>query len=172
MCIRDRYQRRVHGVLLAATMAAVFYGLYKQGFPSEETPEAPAPENEEVEPRDLQIACSSLYDLLNDVVQALRNIIVLKDPQTVVCVLGALSALALLSQFIGDYVLLWILFDLSFLLASKPVAEGQFVSAIASKLNLKEYLNIVLGMIPRYEEKEGPTSSEEMPENRAQSYFS
>ena len=41
---------------------------------------------EEIDENNLQLACSIIYDLLNDGVQALRNIIIVKDFTSVVLV--------------------------------------------------------------------------------------
>ena len=43
--------------------------------------------DEEIDETNLQLACSIIYDLLNDGVQALRNIIVVKDFTSVIFVI-------------------------------------------------------------------------------------
>ena len=73
-------------ILMTVAMFSMFVGFLSQSFVSEETPGSEEKMPEEVDTPNLQTVCSVIYDMANDTVQALRNIIVLKDIKAVIAV--------------------------------------------------------------------------------------
>ncbi len=74
-------------ILMTITMVSLFVGFLGQTITPDTTPGFEAKQPEEVDSQGLQFACSVMFDLMNDAVQALRNIIILKDVKSVIVVL-------------------------------------------------------------------------------------
>lgn len=70
---------------MAVTMVSLFVGIIGHAI-NPQTPSKLETENNEIDKNSLQLACSVIFDLINDAIQALRNIIVLNDIKSVVLV--------------------------------------------------------------------------------------
>ena len=73
-------------ILMTVCMVSLFVGFLGQTITPDITPGYEAKQPEEVDSTGLQFACSVIFDLVNDAVQALRNIIILKDVKSVIVV--------------------------------------------------------------------------------------
>eukprot|EP00826_Nyctotherus_ovalis_P053184 TRINITY_DN686_c0_g1_i9.p2 TRINITY_DN686_c0_g1~~TRINITY_DN686_c0_g1_i9.p2 ORF type:complete len:201 (-),score=67.92 TRINITY_DN686_c0_g1_i9:178-780(-) len=134
--------------LMTVVMVALFVGLFQQAIGFDSTPDGEVPPADEVDTKNLQLACSLVFDMLNDFVQGLRNIITLRSPKIAVLVLALLSLVTLLSHLTNDLVFLWILFNLAFLVPWKVIEEGKLQETVKEKLHVSDYAAL-LDKIPK-----------------------